>query len=68
MINLDKIVNNNNEEHNEKWPYTPDHPHRILMIGGSRSVKTSTLLNLINEQKDIDKIYLYSKVNQSMNI
>ena len=68
MINLDKIVNNNNEEHNEKWPYIPDHPYRILMIGGSRSGKTSTLLHLINEQKDIDKIYLYSKVNQSMNI
>ena len=68
MINLDKIVNNNNEEHNEKWPYIPNHPYRILMIGGSRSGKTSTLLHLINEQKDIDKIYLYSKVNQSMNI
>ena len=68
MINLDKIVNNNNEEHNEKWPYIPDHPYRILMIGGSRSGKTSTLLHLINEQKDIDKIYLYSKVNQSINI
>ena len=61
MINLDKIVNNNNEEHNEKWPYIPDHPYRILMIGGSRSGKTSTLLHLINEQKDIDKIYLYAK-------
>ena len=26
MINLDNIVNNNNEKHNEKWPYIPDHP------------------------------------------
>ena len=56
MINLDKIVNNNNEEHNEKCPYIPDHRYRILMIGGSRSGKTSALLHLINEQKDIDKI------------
>ena len=61
MINLDKIVNNNNEEHNEKWPYIPDHPYRILIIGGSGSGKTNTLLHLINEQKDIDKIYLYAK-------
>ena len=32
-----------------------------LIIGGSGSGKTSTLLNLINEQRDIDKIYLYAK-------
>ena len=38
-----------------------DHPYRILIIGGSGSGKTNTLLNLINEQKDIDKIYLYAK-------
>ena len=61
MINLDNIVNNNNEEHNEKWRYIPDHPYRILVIGGSGSGKANTLLNLINEQKDIDKIYLYAK-------
>ena len=61
MINLDKIVNNNNEEHNKKWPYIPDHPYRILIIGGSGSGKTKTLLHLINEQKDVDKIYLYAK-------
>ena len=61
MINLDSIVNTNNEKHNEKWPYMPDHPYRILIIGGSESGKTNTLLNLIHEQRDIDKIYLYAK-------
>ena len=61
MINLDNTVNNNNEKHNEKWPHIPDHPYRILIIGGSGSGKTNTLLHLINEQKDIDKIYLYAK-------
>ena len=61
MINLDNIINDNNEKHNEKWPYIPDHSYRILIIGGSGSGKTDTLLNLINEQKDIDKIYLYTK-------
>ena len=59
MINLDNIINDNNN-HNEKWPYIPDHSYRILIIGGSGSGKTNTLLNLINEQKDIDKIYLYA--------
>ena len=61
MINLDSITNENNKEHNEKWPYIPDHPYRILIIGGSGSGKTSTLLDLINKQVDLDKIYLYAK-------
>ena len=39
----------------------PDHPYRILIIGGSGSGKTNTFLNLINEQHDINKIYLYAR-------
>ena len=58
---LDSITNENNKKHNEKWPYIPDHPYRILIIGGSGSGKTNALLNLINEQHDIDKIYLYAR-------
>ena len=61
MINLDIITNENNKEHNKKWPYIPDHPYRILIIGSSGSRKTNTLLNLINEKKNIDKIYLGAK-------
>ena len=41
--------------------YIPDHPYRVLIIGGSGSGKTNALLNLIKEQDDIDKIYLYAK-------
>ena len=61
MINLDSITNENNKKHNEKWPYIPDHPYRILIIGGSGSGKTNALINLINEQNDIDKIYFYAR-------
>ena len=61
MFNLDNITNENNKKHNLKWPFIPDHPYRILIIGGSVSRKTKTLLNLIKEQDDIDKTYLYAK-------
>ena len=61
MINVDNITSKNNKEHNEKWPYIPDHPYRILILGGFGSGKTNTLLNLITEQNDIDKVYLYAK-------
>ena len=61
MINLDSITNKNNKKHNDKWPYISDHPYRILVIGGSGPGKTNTLLNLINEQSNIDKIYLYAR-------
>ena len=61
MINFDDYNNENIIEHNSKWPYIPDHPYRILIAGGSGSGKTNALLNLINNQPDIDKIYLYAK-------
>ena len=60
MINLDSLISENNKEHNEKWPYIPDHPYIILIIGGSGSGKTNTLINLIREQDNcdvVDKIY-----------
>ena len=61
MINFDDYANENKTEHNLKWPYIPDHPQRILIIGGSGSGKTNALLTLINKQPDIDEIYLYAK-------
>ena len=61
MINLDDYTNENKAEHNPKWPYILDHPYQILIIGGSGSEKTNVLLNVINNQPDTDKIYLYVK-------
>ena len=61
MINFDDYANENKIEHNPKWPYIQHHSYRIRIVGGSGSGKTNALLNLINNQADIDKIYLYVK-------
>ena len=58
MINFDDYTNENKTEHNPKCPYIPNHLYRILIIG---SGKTNALLNLIDNQQDVDKIYLYAK-------
>ena len=68
MTNFDNYTNENKIQHNPKWPYIPDHPCRILIVGGSGSGKTNALLNLINNQLDIDKIYLYAKDPYEENI
>ena len=60
MINLDDITNENNKEHNEKWPYIPDHPYGILIIGGSGSSKTKAsshnLIMKINNRRNLRNI------------
>ena len=55
MFNLDNITNENNKEHNKKWPYIPDYSYKILIIGGSGSGKTNALLNSIKEQDGMTK-------------
>ena len=61
MINFDDYANEKKTQHNAKWPYIPDHPYRILLVEGSRSGKTNALWNLIHNQPDINKTYLYAK-------
>ena len=61
MINFDEYANENKTKHNLKRSYIPDHPCRILIIGGSGFRKANALLNLISNQPDIDKIYFYAK-------
>ena len=60
MPNFDCITKENIKKHS-KLPKIPHHPYQILIIGGSGSGKTNTLLNLISNEPDIDTIYLYSK-------
>ena len=40
------------KKHKPNWPEIPDHPYRILIVGGSGSGKTNALLNLINHEPD----------------
>ena len=61
MFNFDYITKEDIKEHNPNWPEIPDYPYRILIVGGSGSGKTNALINLINHEPDIDKIYLYAK-------
>ena len=60
MVNFDEYTDEGKIEHNSKWSYITDHPYRVLIVGGSGSGKINALLNLINNQPDIDKIYLYA--------
>ena len=55
MIDFDDYTNENKINHN------PDHQYRLSIIAGSGSGKTNTLLDLIESQLDIDKIYFYVK-------
>ena len=60
MINFDDYANENKTKYNLKCRYIQDHPYRILTIGGSGSGIIKALLNL-NNQPNLDKIYLYAK-------
>ena len=56
MINFDDYTNKNKTEHNLKWPYIPDHPYRILTIGGYGIWKNKCIIKF-NNQPNIDKIF-----------
>ena len=58
---LINVIKENIKEHNSDCPQVPDHLYRILIIGDPGSGKTNSLFNLINQQPDVDKIYLYTK-------
>ena len=60
VIDFD-FTKKNKKEHNPNWPESPDHPYKILRVGGSGSGKENASLNLIDHEPDIDKISLYAK-------
>ena len=60
MSNFDYITKEDIKEHNPNWREIPDHPYRILIVGGSGSEKTNALLIY---EPDIDQICLYAKIS-----
>ena len=65
MINFDDVIKEETKQHNSNCPESPNHPYRILIIGGTGSGKTNSLFNLIDQQTDTDKIFtkVYMKLN-----
>ena len=59
MINFDVYFNENKTEQNKNWSYNPDSPY--INNRRFRIWKKNVLLNFIENQPDIDKIYLYAK-------
>ena len=58
---FDDVTCQNRKEFNPGWLQIRHQSARVLIIRGSGSVKTNALLNLVNHQPDIDKIYIYAK-------
>ena len=61
MFNFDYITKEEIKKHHSNWPEISVHRSRILITEDSGSGKSNSLLNLINNEADIDKIYLYAK-------
>ena len=61
MFNFDYITKEDKKEHNSNRPQFPNHPQKILIVGGSGSGKTNAQLNPINYGPDNDKTYLFAK-------
>lgn len=62
MINFNNVINvKKKAKHNLNQPYVPDYSYKVLIIRDSESGKTNILINLINHQPDIDKVYLCTK-------
>ena len=56
------------KEQNPNWPEIPDHPCRILIIGGSGSGKTNALPNIINTNQILIKFFYMPKIHTKQNI
>ena len=67
MFYLDYITKDDIKKHNPNWLEIPDYLYGILIAAGW-SGKINALLNLINHEPNIDKIYLYAKYSYEVKI
>ena len=68
MFNSDYVTKKDIKERNPNWPENPDHPYRMLIVGGSGSEKINALITLINYEPNIDKIFYIPKIHTKQNI
>ena len=61
MFYCDYITKEHIKEFNPNWPEILEHPYRKLILRGTGFGKTNELLNLINNEPNVDKIYLYAR-------
>ena len=61
MIKFDDVVKKTIKQLNPNLSQIPDNPCRTLIIGRYEFGKSNSLFNLISQQPEIDKIYLYAK-------
>ena len=61
IINFNNYVNEIKTKRNKNWPYIPDHPYGMLIIGGLGSGK-------MENQPDIDKYIYMQKIHMNQNI
>ena len=59
MSNFEYIRKEDIKEHNPDWPEIPQHPYRILKVGGSGSGKTNALLKLIKMNQVLTKFIYF---------
>ena len=57
-IKYNNIIKRYKNDQIPNWSLIPDHLYRILIVGGSESGETYTLLNLINHEPDIDNFFI----------
>ena len=68
MINFDDYTNEDKTEHDLRWPYIPDHPYRVLIIGASGPEKPNELLSLIKNVWQKDPYEIWQKIHMKQNI